>query len=277
MEKAEAELASIPDRKPSWGSPLPDDANCPKCQGFMLDHPSVKERRAIAKEHAPPNFYGEVRATLAKFRCKCEERARDFEAARLEAANLPHSYDPEEYRTFRNFEGTTENLDLYAAAEAFAYGNMEEHILLLVGAFGCGKSHILEAVGRYWLSQRRTVRYEMVGDMLEAFRHTFADPQARDIFTWLNWYKAQDLLLLDDLGMEKATDWTIEKIVQIIDDRLRDGRLTVITTNNTKKDMEAVVGPRLTSRLYPTNRDLGEVRFITTGAPSWRDRKGAKA
>ena len=223
------------------------------------------------------NFNREFRAALASKRCQCEEekKARAGRAAKAaKDAHIPS--DPKKGpRTFYSWEGTADNSDIYAATEAFVHGNMEEHILVLVGTFGCGKSHLLEAAGRYYLGQGLRVRYDVVPDLLEEFRATFSDSSAPGIQAWLNWYKAQDLVLLDDLGMEKSTEWGVEKIVQIVDDRLREGRLTIIATNNTEEMMAAQVGPRLTSRLYQANKDLKDVRLVTTGAESWRNRGGA--
>jgi chromosomal replication initiation ATPase DnaA len=264
------QITNTYDKRPTWAKPLPEDATCPNCGGFLLDHPAIEDRRALAESMEGVNFERAVRATLAQQQCNCAALVAARERKHQLDANLPHPKDP---KTFENFVVNDDNSDLYEAVLAFVHGQMSEHILVLCGTYGCGKSHLLEAAGRYWLTQNRTLRYEVVPDLLEVFRHTFADQYAADIRTWMGWYQSRELLLLDDLGMEKTSDWTRERITALVDDRLREGQLTVIATNNTEGEMLAQVGPRLTSRLYQTNRDLEEVRVVTSIAASWRQRR----
>lgn len=268
---ATAPIANMLHKRPAWARPLPDEVACLVCGGFFLDHPAIGERQTQAAEIGDLEYDRTLRLTLQDQRCKCLERAQAKVDKLVADANLPKG--PRGPRTFETWDGNRTNSDIYDATYAFISRNMPEHILVLVGDNGCGKSHLLEAAGRYWLAQGRPVRYEVVADMLEAFRHTFQGAEnAPDVYAWLAWYRSRDLLLLDDLGVEKGTDWTIEKVFQIIDERLRDSRLTIIATNNTEAEMRANAGPRLTSRLYQTNRDLEEVRCVTTEAPSWRTR-----
>ena len=149
-------------------------------------------------------------------------------------------------------------------------GRVGPHVLVLVGNPGAGKSHLLEAAGRQILAEGFTVRYELVSSMLERLRHTYHPQVPEDVKSWLEWYCSRHLLILDDLGMEKITDWTVEKVTRIVDERMREGRLTLIATNNREEDMRSMVGDRLTSRLYATNEDLCDVKVVVTTAGDYR-------
>ncbi len=59
-----------------------------------------------------------------------------------------------------------------------------------------------------------------------------------------------DLLHLDDLGAEKRTDWVLEQLYSIVNERWQDERSIVVTTNTTDLDaLREQVGARTVSRL----------------------------
>jgi DNA replication protein DnaC len=59
-----------------------------------------------------------------------------------------------------------------------------------------------------------------------------------------------DLLHLDDLGAERTTDWVLEQLYSIVNERWQDERSILITTNLTEKDkLHEQLTPRTVSRL----------------------------
>ena len=61
---------------------------------------------------------------------------------------------------------------------------------------------------------------------------------------------AVDVLQLDDLGAEKRTDWVLEQLYAIVNERWQDERSIVVTTNITDMDqLREQVGARTVSRL----------------------------
>ncbi len=66
-----------------------------------------------------------------------------------------------------------------------------------------------------------------------------------------------EVLVLDELGATRPTDWVQDTMMQIIGKRYNDRRLTIITTNYTdvrhtpaEETLEDRIGTRLRSRLY---------------------------
>ena len=59
-----------------------------------------------------------------------------------------------------------------------------------------------------------------------------------------------DLLQLDDLGAEKRTEWVLEQLYSIVNERWQDQRSIVVTTNTTDLDeLREQIGTRTVSRL----------------------------
>ena len=61
---------------------------------------------------------------------------------------------------------------------------------------------------------------------------------------------AVDLLHLDDLGAERTTEWVLEQLYAIVNERWQDGRSIVVTTNLQSLDeLREQLGARTVSRL----------------------------
>jgi DNA replication protein DnaC len=65
-----------------------------------------------------------------------------------------------------------------------------------------------------------------------------------------------DLLVLDDLGAERTSEYTVDRIYTIINSRYADDRATVITTNCNLQDLADRVGRATASRLHEMCVDL---------------------
>jgi DNA replication protein DnaC len=60
-----------------------------------------------------------------------------------------------------------------------------------------------------------------------------------------------DLLHIDDLGAEKRTDWVLEQLYSIINERWQEQRSIIVTTNLFDVDeLRDQIGPRTVSRLH---------------------------
>ena len=62
-------------------------------------------------------------------------------------------------------------------------------------------------------------------------------------------YLGCDLMILDDLGTEMVTSFSVSALYQLINTRLNSARPTIISTNCTMDELERKYGPQIMSRL----------------------------
>ena len=188
-----------------------------------------------------------------------EEQKRDRAAERLEFlinnSNMPaNTLTTHTMATFKASAGTRQ---AYNAALAFlAEENLtlgvgrEHHFLTYVGEVGRGKTHLALGIGWEWINNRRRMaRYWQVSELLDAMRQEYDNPP-RDSYGHIQkgvfeQCKGAGLLILDDLGVEKSTEWAVDKLDTLINHRWLEEKLTVFTTNLEPSQLQ----PRIRSRL----------------------------
>ncbi len=127
--------------------------------------------------------------------------------------------------------------------------------LFLFGPVGSGKTGLAFAAARCIAEKGwEDVRFCNVRQVLAELRRSYETKTADDPTKAL---VACDLLVLDDLGAERATEWARETIATLVEARYVDGyRPTIVTTNYTPSDLakrlghdDPVIGQRIVSRL----------------------------
>lgn len=111
----------------------------------------------------------------------------------------------------------------YGYAKAFNVKRMKSG-LLLWGGVGTGKSYLASCIANYEIDKGYTVRFFNVVDLANKMRFS----EDEDV---LKLVERPALLILDDLGAERNTEWMQEKIFQIIEARLSQDKPMIITTN----------------------------------------------
>ncbi len=121
--------------------------------------------------------------------------------------------------------------------------------LYFCGDVGTGKTHLAVAVMNELISRKRVpALFVTVPELLDNMRGAYNDP-GRDIDEWMAAVKNADLLLLDDLGAERANEWVRERIFVIVNHRYREELPTIFTSNIGPKDLANQLGERTASRI----------------------------
>lgn len=104
---------------------------------------------------------------------------------------------------------------------------------------------------------------DLLGLLRESFNAENLKVRARGL---LHRVRADAIVILDDIGAEKPSDWVEEQLYGIIDLRYRMQRSTIFTTNCTLKQLESQIGSRVVSRIFEM------CEGVKVGGEDWRKR-----
>lgn len=124
------------------------------------------------------------------------------------------------------------------------------HGLWIWGEVGTGKTSLAMAVSKAAVEAGRSVAIYSLPRLLARIRRTYDSADGEDSYLeFFDRLASVDLLHIDDLGVEKRSDWVLEQLYAIVDERYQSQRSVVVTTNLPLHELEEQVGPRTVSRL----------------------------
>jgi len=242
---------------------------CGKChtrREFLLDMPDV--------------LGGGVRK--ARVLCKCRSEARDAEEEekrKKEKMGIVHMLktkslmdDQAKAATFVNFQKikqNAKNLQLCLRyAEHFDAMVEKNQGLLFYGDVGTGKTFAAACIANYLLDSSVPVVMTSFVKLLTSMQGFKEDEDK--LISHLN--RAQ-LLIIDDLGAERGTDFALEKVYNVVDSRYRARLPIILTTNLTLKEMRETTDIRY-SRIYDR---IFEVCYpMQFAGKAWRKAEAAR-
>lgn len=153
--------------------------------------------------------------------------------------------------------------------------------ITLSGPAGTGKTHLAVAIIRELVRNQTIEQRELilddnlesnalfitVPDLLLQIRQVFNERSDKTEEDIVRRYARVDYLLLDDLGAEKTTEWSITTLYTIIDQRYRQERPTIVTTNLSIEQIGSQISERIASR-------LSSGKVIKINAPDYRKKRG---
>lgn len=108
--------------------------------------------------------------------------------------------------------------------------------LFLAGPCGVGKSHLAYAVANSLIERKNSVVCMTMIDLLLKLKSSYSGDESSEEKI-LKIYEDCSLLIIDDLGKEKPTEWALQMIYAIIDRRYNAFKPIIVTTNYTAKEL----------------------------------------
>lgn len=210
-----------------------DDADvCPKCYGTGMELVAGKGARI------------------------CDCRRLRSQHGQFERVRLPRRYDGFHFSNYRPQTPSQEAAFKFAQNLVHEYPAVDRG-LLLMGSVGVGKTHLAVSILKGLTERGFNCLFYEFGTLLKEIQDSYnPNTQASELGVLLPVLKT-DVLVLDELGASKPTDWVRDTMAHVINTRYNDKRLTIFTTNYTderrhERDeiLEDRIGTRLRSRLY---------------------------
>lgn len=186
-----------------------------------------------------PVIDGKVRFDQAvPCQCQAEIVAREKQQRFMRFCRLP---ELTEHMTLENFrtDGNPTLEEALGLAKALADGSQDVLWLILLAGVDRGKTHLAVAICRRRLERGLAARYEFVPQMLGELRDGFELEGEQSYRMKMNMLCNVSLLVLDDIGTEKSTEWGREQLLMIVHRRGINGLPLVVTTN---KELDRIVG-----------------------------------
>lgn len=146
--------------------------------------------------------------------------------------------------------------------------------ILFYGDVGTGKSFLACAIANALLERLVSVSVTNFPRILNSLQGSFDDERQKRIDRLQHY----SLLVIDDLGVERDTSYSVEQVYNVVDTRARSGKPVIITTNLSMKDLENP--PSLSyKRIYDRVLEMCPIRLKMVGesrrASNANDRRDA--
>lgn len=171
-----------------------------------------------------------------------------FDTFRLDV--YPDAYDPKLGASPRQLMKSNFNI-CRKYAQTFGPGSGS---LLFSGATGLGKTFLSACIARQVADRGCSVVYETAIRLFADFEaEKFGAPQEENRGKSRK-YTDCDLLIIDDLGTEMTTQFTISTLYYLLNTRMMENRATIISTNLADNEIENRYSPQIASRIVGTFR-----------------------
>jgi DNA replication protein DnaC len=194
--------------------------------------------------------------------CECRERRIARRRARGVASAIPRKYRTVSFDAppVSDMARDPARAPVFRAVKEFAV-SIDERLaegqgLWLMGDVGTGKTTLAMLVSKAAVEAGNTVAIYSLPRLLSRIRRTYdAEAGEQSYLEFFERLTEVDLLHVDDLGVEKRSDWVLEQLYAIVNERYETQRSVVVTTNLSQEELEQQIGPRTVSRLVEICND----------------------
>jgi len=268
------------------------ESQCPLCGGTgwrlveRVDSNEKPDGMPQRKRAAAATSSGSAKLTWA-VPCDCTSTRRATRA--LTRTRIPSRYQNCDFENFDTdfWEGGAEaaawdrslaqaKLVVQGFAQNYPAGG--ETGLLLMGPCGVGKTHLAVAALRQLMQRGHDVLFYDYRDLLKELQASYHPDSQISHDGILGSVLRSEVLLLDDVGVGKPSDWVLEMVGHILNKRYNEARVTLLTTSysdraeqsreptqlpsgqfiapQVKETLSSRIGERVRSRLYEMCRTI---------------------
>ncbi len=172
--------------------------------------------------------------------CKCKKQM--IQARRLRFANIPkefkeltiNSFDTELYKTEKNRDRA--KLAKKAAANFIkkfdTFKEMGKGLYFYSIVKGSGKTRLAASLGNALINVNNVqVKFTTTIDLISEIKSTYNKESKYTESQLIESITNVEVLILDDFGVEKQTEWVNEVLYSIIDHRMTKKKITIFTSN----------------------------------------------
>lgn len=220
-------------------------SDCKLCGGTgwrLVERVSAEEKaeRVVERKNARPG--ASTAAPKVTWAVPCDCTGADQNARALARAHIPRRYEHCDLHNFDTdvWEGSVEgqrwNRSLAQArlvVEAFAqnYPAASETGILLMGSSGTGKTHLAVAALRQLMLRGHRARFYDYRELLKELQASYDPNNPASEMGILETVIETEVLLIDDLGASKPSEWARDIVGHILNKRYNEKRVTLLTTN----------------------------------------------
>ena len=215
--------------------------NCNDAQAYWNEY-DLKKLRLLEEE--------KKLGLMQEFSRKVE---RIIKNSKMSKRNLNYKFD--------NFVPNTSNKKVLDSLKKYSeklVNGIEKKGLILVGNNGVGKTHLACSIANKLIENGIPVIYGTLINLLAELRNSYDIDNDISEMEIIKLYENVDLLIIDDLGKEKPSEWGLEKLYTIINSRYENNLPVIITTNYNQNSLaerlslngEIETANSIISRLY---------------------------
>ncbi|HEV2198165.1 MAG TPA: ATP-binding protein [Candidatus Acidoferrum sp.] len=226
--------------------------------------------------------------------CDCGMQERAVRV--MERARIPKRYEHCDFESYSTDVGSTQQQrqslqQAKLSAQGFVrdYPGASEKGLLFIGPSGVGKTHLAVAALKELIQRGHVGLFYDYRELLKEIQASYNPASESTEMRILEPIRTVEVLVLDDLGASKPSDWVRDIVGIVLNARYNENRTTIVTTNYldspasegenvrlpTGKLVPAVredtleqrIGSRMRSRLYEM------CRTVEVSAPDFRREK----